>query len=303
MVFLLKWKDSFHPYAVTTILFWSLAFVFTRLALRYFSSFSLGFLRYLIASLALVATALATKMKLPQKEDVKWFLLAGCLGFFLYMIVFNKGSETVTAATGSVVMATAPVFTAILASLVYKERLRPLQWAAIAVEFAGVLLLTLLQGALSLNHGLLWLLLAVAALSVYNLLQRGLTKKYSGLQASTYSIFAGTLMLAVFTPAALREAPAAPPVQWLYVSVLGLFSSALAYVTWAQAFKKAKLASSVSNYMFATPFLTSLLGFLLADEVPDISTLAGGAVILLGMLLFNLEGKISALLQARKKAA
>ncbi|MGI5935748.1 MAG: hypothetical protein ACOX7I_02935 [Oscillospiraceae bacterium] len=46
----MNFKDSFHPYAAVTILFWSLAYVLTRLALNYFSPFSLGFLRYLLAS-------------------------------------------------------------------------------------------------------------------------------------------------------------------------------------------------------------------------------------------------------------
>ena len=42
--------------------------------------------------------------------------------------------------------------------------------------------------------------------------------------------------------------------------------------------------------MFVTPFLASLLGFLLAGEVPDKATLVGGAVILAGLLLFNFGG-------------
>ncbi|WP_312426499.1 EamA family transporter [Lacrimispora sp.] len=66
----MKWKDSFHPYAATTIVFWSLAYVFTKLALGYFTPFSLGFLRYGVASLALLAVAVFTKMKLPGKRDI-----------------------------------------------------------------------------------------------------------------------------------------------------------------------------------------------------------------------------------------
>jgi uncharacterized membrane protein len=111
----MKWKDSFHPYAAITIFFWSLAYVFTKLALRYFSPFSLGFLRYVVASLALIAVAVVTKMRLPQKRDVWWFMASGATGFFFYMIAFNKGQNMVTASTGSVVLATVPVITALLA--------------------------------------------------------------------------------------------------------------------------------------------------------------------------------------------
>ena len=286
----MKWKDSFHPYAAITIVFWSLAYVFTRLALQVFSTFSLGFLRYLIASAALIVIAFITKMKPPRARDLPLFAISGAVGFFLYMICFNQGQSTVTAATGSVVIATVPVITALFARFLYGEQLRPLQWTAIAVEFMGVAVLTLLNSSLSLNSGLFWLILAALELSGYNLIQRKLTKRYTALQASTFSIFFGTLLLAVFSSAALREVAHAPAIQFVYLGVLGIGSSAIAYVSWAKAFSKAKQTSQVSNYMFITPFLTSIFGFLFAGEIPDTATVIGGGIILLGVLLFNLSG-------------
>lgn len=297
---IMKLKDSFHPYAALTILFWSLAYVLTRLALQYFSAFAMGFLRYLIASAALLVIVVAAKIKTPRRADLAWFALSGFLGFFLYMVAFNKGCETVTAATSSVIIATVPVITALLARLLYGEKLSAVQWAATGIEFSGVVVLTLLDHSFSVSGGLFLLLIAALALGSYNLLQRKLTKTYSGLQAAAFSIFAGTSMLAVFLPQSVREARAAPPVQLVYVAVLGVFSSALAYATWAYAFKKAKNTSSVSNYMFVTPFLTALLGFLLAGERPDVATIAGGAVILTGVLVFNFGGRIIERLRKKK---
>lgn len=288
----MKLRDSFHPYAITTIVFWSLAYVLTRLALQYFSAFSLGFLRYFAASCTLVVVAVLTKMKLPYKADLPWFLAAGAVGFFFYMITFNKGEETVTASTGSVVITTVPVITALLARFVYKEKLYGFQWVAIVIEFVGVMVITLMDGVFSINIGLLWLLLAALSLSIYNLLQRKLTKAYTALQTSAFSILFGTILLAVFLPASVKEVLCAPGIQLVYIAVLGIFSSAIAYVAWSKAFAKAKQTSLVSNYMFVTPFLTSILGFLIADEVPGRATLLGGTIIILGVLVFNFGGKI-----------
>ena len=287
----MKFKNSFHPYAMVTIVFWSLAYVLTRLTLQFFSAFSLGFLRYLVASGALLVIAAMTKMQLPRKRDIPWFLASGGIGFFFYMIAFNQGQATVTAATGSVVIATVPVITALFARLVYGEKLMRFQWCAIAVEFVGVTVLTLMNSTFSVNTGLLWLLSAALALSIYNLLQRKLTKTYTALQASAYSILFGTCMLAVFAPTAIQEVSQAPSIQYFYLAVLGVCSSAVAYVSWAKAFSKARKTSQVSNYMFVTPFLTSILGFLLAGEVPDKATLVGGGIILLGVFLFNFGGR------------
>ena len=45
----MKYKDSFHPYAATTILCWAISYIITRLTLHYFSALSLSFLRYFFA--------------------------------------------------------------------------------------------------------------------------------------------------------------------------------------------------------------------------------------------------------------
>lgn len=289
----MKYKNSFHPYAMITIVLWSLAYVLTRLTLQYFSAFSLGFLRYLFASAALLVIAVFIKIKRPDWKDIPWFLAAGGTGFFLYMIAFNQGQATVTAATASVVIATVPVITALLARFVYKEKLLAFQWVAIVIEFIGVGVLTLLNGRFSVNGGLFWLLIAAVALSIYNLLQRKLTRKYTALQSSAYSIFLGTCLLAIFAPVTVREISHAPTIQYLYLAILGIGSSAIAYIAWAKAFSKAKKTSQVSNYMFVTPFLTSILGFLLMGEVPDQATFIGGGIILAGVLIFNFGRPLS----------
>jgi drug/metabolite transporter (DMT)-like permease len=76
------------------------------------------------------------------------------------------------------------------------------------------------------------------------------------------------------------------------VAVLGVFSSAIAYVAWSRAFALATSTSSVSNYMFVTPFLTGLLGFLIAGEKIELSIVIGGVVILLGLVIFNFGDKL-----------
>jgi len=288
----MRLSESPHPFAVVTIVFWSLAYVLTRLALRHFSAYSLGFLRYAVASLVLAATLAPRRLRPPRRVDLPWFLLAGAAGFFGYMIAFNLGCRTVTASTASVVIALVPVFTALMARVWHGERLRVHQWTATGVEFAGVAVLAWMGGGWSVNAGVLWLLLAAFLLGVYNLLQRRLSRGYSGLQSSAYSIFAGTSLLLVFLPTSIKEVRSAPPAQLLYVLVLGIFSSAVAYVCWSMALARARQASEVSNYMFGTPLLASLFGFALTGEVPDFATLIKGSIILLGMILYRFGGKI-----------
>jgi drug/metabolite transporter (DMT)-like permease len=278
---------------------WSIAYVFTRMALRHFSPYSLGFLRYIIASALLAVIACAFGISPPARKD--WGLIAasGATGFFLYMITLNTGSMTETAATNSIIIATAPIMTTLLGGVLYGEKLVSSQWFAIALEFSGIMILNIRNGSFSVGIGILWLLLAAFLLSVFNLLQRKLTKTYTGLQVSIYSIFAGTAMLSVFIREAVTEVRAADAEYILYVALLGIFSSALSYVTWSIAIKRAPHTSSAGNYMFLTPLLAAVMGFLIAGELPDLSTLLGGTVILSGVFLFNRAGRA----QTEKKAA
>lgn len=293
-------KPLYQPYALATIFCWSLAFVFTRMTLSYFSAASLGFLRYLVASAALIVIAVIKKIKPPKPADWPLFLVSGFFGFFLYMIAFNKGLSSVPAATASVVNATVPVVTALIAGVVYREKVRGFQWVAVVIELIGIAVLTVMSGGLTQSGGLVWLFLAALSLSTYNILQRKLTKKYTAMQASTYSIFAGTLMLAFFSPTAFRELAAAPAAQYIYVALLGVFPSAIAYVSWSVAFSKAERTSQVSNFTVLTLFFTSLLGILILGETPNAATLVGGGITLAGVLLFNYG---AAWLGKRRRAA
>jgi len=255
--------------------------------MKHFSALSLGLWRYAAACAVLIPVVLIKRLKLPKWKDMGWFMLAGALGFAVYMWVFNVGNNLVTSATASVMLAVTPVLTALLARFFYKEKLKTRQWIAVAVEFSGILILALWHGVLAINEGILWLMAAVVCISLYNLIQRKLTKTYSSLQSAVYSIFCGTLLLCIVLPQGISEAQTAAPKQWLYILILGVFPSTIAYITWSAAFQRAPRTSDVSNYMFITPFLSTLAGFFLNGESPDVSTLVGGAVILTGVALFN----------------
>ena len=111
---------------------------------------------------------------------------------------------------------------------------------------------TLVMIAATLGGGLVFMFASALLVALYNLLQRRLTRTYTALQSTTYSIFAGTLMLCVYLPQAIPEVRTAAPEQFLYLTILGVFSSAVAYCAWAKALSLAENASSVSNYMFVT---------------------------------------------------
>ena len=280
-------KNNYHPYAITTIICWSFGYVFTRYALRYVSALPLGFLRYFFASIALGIVALAYKIKPPEGRDLALVALAGICGFFLYMITFNQGNATISASQSSVIIATAPAITAVIARFAFGEHLDKRQVSAIILQFAGVMVVMDTFSGFVPSKGSLMLLGAACMISTYNALQRDLTKRHNSLDMTIYSIFFGEAALCVFAPMALRELPGIGLRALGAIVFLGVFSSSLAYASWAKALSIAQKAASVTNYMFLTPVVTSVLGFLLLGEAPPRLTLIGGSIVIVGMLLFN----------------
>ena len=255
--------------------------------MRETTTFELAFWRYLIAAVVLGIVIGVKKISLPEKKDMPWFVLSGGLGFFLYTICFNLGCEKTTSAVSSTIIATVPLFTAVLSGIILKEKITKKQWIGIAVAFSGVLILVIEPGKMQVTAGAIWLLVAAVILSCYNLLQRKLTKKYSALQTSVYSILSGALLLCIFAPKGLDSADVLSLTSWISLLIMGVFSSALAYVSWAKAFSLAEKTSSVSNFMFLTPFIAAVLGYVILDETLTKQNGIGAVLILAGLFWFR----------------
>ncbi len=284
-------KDKSISYAFLTVLFWASSYPLTKIALLSFSPDALGFLRYLFVTVLLGAIAFVVKMPLPDKKDVPMLFLSGGICFFFYTFAFNRAQLTLSSATGSVLIATSPIMSAAMAYLLFREKINLRQVGCISVEFAGVLLLTLWDGIFSINTGIFWMLAAAFFLSGYNLIQRKYAQKYSAFQSTSYSIFFTTLSLSVFMPKAIPQLSHAQPSALAAIFIMGVSSSIIGYVLWSKALALAEKTTTVTNFMFLTPLLSAAMGFLLLHEVPSLSTVAGGIVILAGLILFQQAGK------------
>lgn len=284
----MKTSKQHHIFAIITIVVWALSYPITRMSLQYFNPLTLSGARYLLASLVLLF--FTGKMRFPARKDWGWFLLSGSLGFSIYMVLFNTGSATVSAATTSVIIALTPVVAALLARFFYKETLQLHQWLALAVCFFGVVVLTAMEGGFGGGTGLYWLFGAVLCVSVYNILQRKLTRTYTALEATTYSIFVGTIGLSLWIPEGVSALVIAPVNQWVNILILSVGCSAIGYVFWSKALAITPKTSTVTNYMFLLPFLAALGGYFIAGEVVTTGTFVGGCIILLGLAIFNFGG-------------
>ena len=167
----------------------------------------------------------------------------------------------------------------------------------VCIEFTGILVLTLWQREVSIGWGLVWMIIAAFCFAGYNLIRRFATGRYTPMQSTVYTITASTLMFLLFLPQAIAEVQTAPIPSLLAVLFMGIFPSAIGFLLWTKALSIAKQIGDVTNFMFVTPLLSTLLEIILIGDIPDAGTITGRVMILLGVALFNNRGRLGARLQ------
>jgi drug/metabolite transporter (DMT)-like permease len=283
------------------LLLWSSAFAGIRAGLRLTASGVVGpdgygpgelaLLRFGTASGVLALYALITRMRLPARSDLPRIGLAGFLGISVYHVALNFGEVSVQAGAASMLIAAGPIFTALLSVIFLKERLSIIGWGGILLAFAGVSLIALGGGrGLRFSPGALLILLAAAVAAAFSILSKLSFRRYTPLEFSCYSIWAGTLPLLIFLPGLLRCLPTAAPPATLAVLYLGIFPAAIAYVLWNQALARMP-ASLLSSFLYLSPVLASCIAWVWLGERPSLLTLAGGAIAILGVILVQTKGQ------------
>ena len=276
-------KKKVFGLSFLSVFLWASAFPLTKVAQQQFTSIPLGFLRCTVAAIFLIIIGKCCHIRLPQKKHIPLFFVSGGLGFTGYMITFNTGILTLTSATSSIIIAVTPILTAIVASHLYKEKIKPIGWAAIAAAFIGVLILLLWEGVFSINIGLIWTVGAAIVFCGYNIMTRKLSAMgYNALEIVTYSMICGAILLGFWAGDGLHQLAGASVSHIIALIYLGALPSATAYFTWGKAMSYAERTSEVTNFMFVTPLLSTIMGFIILHEVPNAGTFIG---------VFNLKGK------------
>jgi len=284
-----KWQVDIKTLtpAIVTIVFWSSAFAGIRSALLNYSPGHLALLRFLIASGVLVVYAVVKHVSFPNLRDIPKIMFLGFLGFAVYHTALNYGEISVTAGAASLLIASTPALTALLAVIFLKEKMNRWGWIGIATSFFGVFLVTLGEGTgFQFDFGAVLILVAALSSSAYFVFQKPLLEKYGALPMTTYVICAGTFFMLVFLPGLPQAIFSAPLYSTISVAYLGVFPGALAYLTWTQALSKAP-TSLVSSFLYLSPVLAIFIAWALLNEIPSLISLLGGGISILGVMIVN----------------
>lgn len=277
------------------MIFWSFSFIWFKIANESFPPITIVFIRLSFSVVLLTTYMIITRsfMKI-KKEDRKLFLMLAIFEPFLYFLGESFGLTYVSATVCSVMIATIPVFATIGARLIFKERLKGINYTGIIFSFIGVLVFILNKdGSLSFNiKGLGLLLFAVFSAVGYNLTLSRLVGTYKPVYiVNVQNIIGAVLFLPLFLIFDFNHFINTPLTFNMFKPILELaiFASCGAFILFAYSVSKMGITKS-TVFSNCIPIFTALFSFFLLGDKLTFQNITGMTIAIAGLFMSQMGG-------------
>ena len=247
---------------------WGVSFTVIKDVYREIPAVPFVGMRFLLAAVSMIPFLIHNRRYAPRTRRA-WTgaVTIGVLGVAGYQILFSLGLQYTTASTSTLLVATSPLFTALVVAILGIDRPRGVQLAGMAVALAGVALLTLGDRPASLRpHGdalvgdILTLGAAAAAGSGVALAERYLAGA-DGATVMGAAVVTGALLIQPFAWAQMIAFPweRVSTRAWLELSYAAFCAGSLGYILW---FRNIPRTGAVRGSLYG--FLIPVIGVLTA---------------------------------------
>ena len=279
---------KYHLAALFSVAVWGATFVSTKVLIaNSLTPAEIFLLRFAMAYICIWPLS-DRRLWASGWRDELTLSVAGITGGSLYFLTENMALEYAPASNVSLIVCTAPVWTAVLLSLLYRgERMTRRQAMGSALAFAGMVLVVLngrfvlrlspRGDMLALSAALLWM--------VYSLVIKRIGGRYPAVFITRKVFFYGLLTILpvfVFQPFSITSEVLARPAVWGNLLFLGIVASMLCYVLWNAAMHRLG-AVRTPNYIYFNPFVKIITAASCIGERITPAALSGAALILYGM--------------------
>jgi len=271
---------------------WPPSFFFVAIGLRGFGPVTVVALRILFGAAALLAANRAMGLRLPRDfQTWRRFFFLGAIGLVLPFLMYAIGEQWVESGLAAIVNATTPIFTLLFAHApLHDDRLTPGKILGVAAGFSGILLLFApeVSGGWAGNRTLMGLGLFLFAPVSYALTSVYVRRWMRDTPGTTVALGQSLAAAVVAAPLALLfESPLATRPAWApvaAVAAMGVFGTGVALAVYYWLMRRTS-ASYTSLVTYLIPPGSLGLGMFFLGERPGWNALAGGSLILSGVLL------------------
>lgn len=281
---------------VISAFFWAGAFIAGKMAAIVFEPLTLTFLRFLFA-LPLIFLLLRIKEPngmVPSKEQVLPLIVLGIVGTLGYHFFFFLALTHTTAINSSLIGATNPMVTTVLAVLFFKEKISTLRLIGVGVSLFGVFSVITgldfqLVAKLGFNIGDIYMAAGVVCFSTYALLSRRFMIDYriSPLITTAYTFLVCTVssfVLSVILENPVESLSMATTEVWLEVLYMAVFASVIGYYLQLNAIHRIGAPQTVM-FINLVPVYTIILASTILEETISIFKILSAILIICGVYL------------------
>jgi drug/metabolite transporter (DMT)-like permease len=255
-------------------------------------------LRFVVASIVLLPLlrGLTPAERAVTGAD-RWNIIGlGLIGNSLYQVFFITALANTLPTNAALILATPPIFIALMGALFRLEKLTWLAWLGVLLSFGGITLVILggasTETSSSAANPLLGDLLALGAAimwATYTLLAAPVLKRHPPIKLTALTVAAGTVPLPVIAmPSFLTTDWSSVGLNvWLGVLYCGALAIALGYVMWNRGVQQVG-AARTAVYSNLTPVLVALIAWLVRGDPLTVYHVGGAIIILSGITLTRL---------------
>ena len=284
--------------ATFAVVVWGASFVATKVALREISPVTVVWLRFGIGLVVLgLAVLVRRQFARLGRRELAFLAFLGFLGVTFHQWLQSTGLQTAQATTTSWIVATTPIFMALLGWLMLGEKLKAVQILGIFLAALGVLVIVsggdpraLLSGDFG-TVGDFLILISALNWAFFSAFSRRMLLRHPASLVIFYVMLFGWLFtsLLFFLGPGLQEISALSWEGWAGVAFLGIFCSGLAYIAWYDALQVLPVAQS-GAFIYLEPLVTVVVAMIILNEPLTWLSLLGGGAILFGVWLVNRRG-------------
>ena len=230
---------------------WGASYMFIKIGLRDLTPEMIAFVRIALAALMLVPLAHSRGALRGLRPLAGWFLLIGSVQVAVPFVLIGLGEEEISSGLAGILVATTPMFTALLAIWVdHEERSHGLRLVGVATGFAGVALLlgVDLGGSGAELLGGLMVVLAGLGYAIGALLAK---HKLEGVQPIAMSAGVMASSTLVLLPAAVAGAPSEVPGLGPIAAVvtLGVVGTGFAFIILYSLIAERRAGADVARHV------------------------------------------------------
>lgn len=271
---------------------WGGSFLFMRVAAPHFGPFPLVEMRIVLGAAILLPFLWQARARLTPKHWMQ-FAIVGTLNSAIPFSLFAWGAERAPAGIGAIANSLTVLFTALVALMIYRERIGARRASAMIVGFVGVVVL--MSGKIEGSNVFAAALAGTIASLSYGF-AANFTKRWFAdvppLAAVAGTLGSAAILLAPFAFATWPE-QSPPTNSWWSAIALGVLCTGIAYAFFFRLIQRVG-AARATTCTYLIPLFGVFWGWLLLGEVPTTTMLIAGALILGSVIVSQREAQTAA---------